>query len=70
MDPPTLSPAHPRLPPKFFDGDRRSYVHCLADRELWRTDLRMVRTVSRSDAPVETFASFAVDNGGLGARPV
>ena len=63
-----MVPANPHI--KFFDGDRRGYVRCLVDRELWRTDLRMVSTVSRSDAPVETLASFAVDNGRPGARPV
>jgi alkaline phosphatase D len=62
-----MVPANPHI--KFFDGDRRGYVRCLVDRELWRTDLRMVSTVSRSDAPVETFASFSVDNGRPGARP-
>ena len=53
---------------KFFDGDRRGYVRCQVDREQWRTDLRMVSTVSRSDAPVSTFASFVVEDGRPGAR--
>jgi alkaline phosphatase D len=60
--------ANPHI--KFFDGDRRGYVRCVVDRGLWRTDLRMVSTVSRSDAPVETFASLAVDDGRPGARRV
>ena len=61
-----MVPANPHI--KFFDGDRRGYVRCLVDRELWRTDLRMVSTVSRSDAPVETFASFAVEDGRPGVQ--
>ena len=57
--------ANPHI--KFFDGDRRGYVRCLLDRHRWRTDLRMVSTVSRSDAPVSTFASFVVEDGRPGA---
>jgi alkaline phosphatase D len=57
--------ANPHI--KFFDGDRRGYVRCNVDRSRWRTDLRMVSTVSRSDAPVSTFASFQVENGIPGA---
>jgi alkaline phosphatase D len=48
---------------KFFDGDRRGYVLCTLDQEQWRTDLRMVSTVSRPDAPVSTFRSFVVEDG-------
>jgi alkaline phosphatase D len=48
-----MIPANPHI--KFFDGDRRGYVRCLVDRDQWRSDLRMVSTVSRSDAPVSTF---------------
>ena len=50
-----------------FDGDRRGYVRCRLDRRQWWTDLRMVTTVSRSDAPVYTFASFEVEDGTPGA---
>jgi alkaline phosphatase D len=52
---------------KFFDGDRRGYVRCRLDRRQLRTDLRMVRTVSRSDAPDYTYASFVVEDGRPGA---
>ena len=63
-----MIPANPHI--KFFDGDRRGYVRCRVDRERWRTDLRMVSTVSRSDAPVYTYKSFAVESGRPGAREV
>jgi alkaline phosphatase D len=63
-----MIPANPHI--KFFDGDRRGYVRCVVDREQWRTDLRMVTTVSRSDAPVATFASFVVEDGRPGAQQV
>ena len=55
---------------KFFDGDRRGYVRCSVDRHEWRTDLRMVTTVSRPDAPAYTFASFVVEDGRPGAQQV
>jgi alkaline phosphatase D len=44
-------------------------VRCRLDHEHWRTDLRMVSTVSRPDAPVETLASFVVEDGRPGALP-
>jgi alkaline phosphatase D len=55
---------------RFFDGDRRGYVRCTLDREQWRTDLRMVTTVSRPDAPAYTFASFVVEDGKPGAQKI
>jgi alkaline phosphatase D len=61
-----MIPANPHI--KFFDGDLRDYVRCTLDRNEWRTDLRMVTTVSRPDAPVSTFASFVVENGRPGAQ--
>ena len=55
---------------KFFDGDRRGYVRCTLDHGEWRTDLRMVPTVSTPDTPIETFASFVVEDGTPGAEQV
>ena len=55
---------------KFFDGDRRGYVRCQVTRDQWRTDLRMVTTVSRPDAPAYTLASFVVEDGRPGAQRV
>jgi len=63
-----MIPDNPHI--KFFDGDRRGYVRCRVTPEQWETDLRMVSTVSRSDAPVSTFASFVVEDGVPGAQPV
>jgi alkaline phosphatase D len=61
-----MVPANPHI--KFFDGDRRGYVLCRVDREEWQTDLRMVSTVSRPEAAVETLASFVVADGSPGAQ--
>jgi alkaline phosphatase D len=55
---------------QFFDGDMRGYVRCTLDHDEWRTDLRMVPTVSTPDAPVSTFASFVVEDGVPGATKV
>ena len=60
-----MVPDNPHI--RFFDGDRRGYVRCTLTPDTWTTDLRMVSTVSTSDAPVSTFASFVVagrDPGG------
>jgi len=51
----------------FFDGDRRGYVLCTLDHELWRTELRMVESVSTPDSPEYTFAEFVVQDGQPGA---
>jgi alkaline phosphatase D len=61
-----MIPFNPHI--RFFDGDRRGYVRCRLDRHEMRTDLRMVRTVSRSDAPDYTYASFIVQDGHPGAQ--
>jgi alkaline phosphatase D len=55
---------------KFFDGDMRGYVLCTLDHDQWRTDLRMVPTVSTRDAPVSTLKSFVVEDGVPGATEV
>jgi alkaline phosphatase D len=63
-----MIPNNPHI--KFFDGDRRGYVLCRVTPRRWETDLRMVTTVSRRDAPVYTLASFAVEDGRPGAQQV
>ncbi|XVQ07374.1 alkaline phosphatase D family protein [Spirillospora sp. CA-255316] len=52
---------------RFFDGDRRGYVTCHLDADRWRTDLRMVPTVSRPDVAATTFASFVIEDRRPGA---
>ena len=55
---------------KFFEGDKRGYVRCTVTPDQWRTDLRMVTTVSRPEAPSYTLASFVVEDGRPGAQQV
>ncbi len=52
---------------KFFDGDRRGYQRIVIEPDRITTRLKMVRTVSRRDAPEYTYASFAVEDGRPGA---
>ncbi len=53
---------------KFFNGDRRGYVRCNVTADRCETDLRMVDSVLRPDAPVSTYASFVVEEGTPGAQ--
>lgn len=52
----------------FFDGDRRGYLRCRVRAAEFTTDLQVVSTVSRPDAPESTYASFVVENGIPGAQ--
>ncbi len=63
-----MVPENPHI--RFFEGDRRGYVVCSLDRALWQTELRMVTTVSRPDAPAYTLAALVVEDGRPGAQPV
>jgi alkaline phosphatase D len=54
---------------KFYNG-RRGYVRCTLTPSSWISDYRTLPYVSRPDAPVETRASFVVENGRPGARVV
>jgi alkaline phosphatase D len=54
---------------RFFDSRWRGYLRCVADRGRWMTDLRVVETVERPDAPVRTLASFVVEDGRPGPHP-
>jgi alkaline phosphatase D len=62
-----MVPFNPNI--RYFDGDRRGYVRCTLDHAQWTTDLRMVSTVSRPDADIETLASFVVLDGQPGVQP-
>jgi alkaline phosphatase D len=52
---------------KFFNG-QRGYVRCSIKPDLWRTDFRVLASVSKPDEPISTRASFVVENGRLGAK--
>ncbi len=61
-----LLAANPDL--KFFNA-QRGYVRVEVDRQLWRTDFRVVPYVSRPGAPVFTRASYVVAHGVPGVVP-
>jgi alkaline phosphatase D len=61
-----MIPENPHI--KFFDGDKRGYFRVNLDHKRWQTDLRIVTTVSRPDAPVYTLASFIVEDGVPGVQ--
>lgn len=52
---------------KFFNG-QRGYVRCEVSRNVWRADYKIVPFVSKPGAPVETAASFIVENGQAGIK--
>jgi alkaline phosphatase D len=51
-----------------FYNQRRGYVRCTLDGERWRSDYRVVPFVRQPDAPVQTQASFVVENGRSGVQ--
>lgn len=46
-----------------FHNSRRGYVRCDVTPKQWTTDFRVVPYVSRPGAPIETRATFVVENG-------
>jgi alkaline phosphatase D len=51
-----------------FCNDQRGYVKCEITRKEMRTDFRVVDYVTRPGAPINTRASFVVENGKAGAQ--
>jgi alkaline phosphatase D len=56
-----LLPENPHV--KFFESRRRGYVLCEVTPERWRTDFRVVDTITAPESRVDTLASFTVENG-------
>jgi phosphodiesterase/alkaline phosphatase D-like protein len=55
---------------KFFDGNHRGYVRCVLTPDRWTTDFRAVQSVTPSESPIGTLASFYVASGEPGARRI
>jgi alkaline phosphatase D len=47
---------------KFYNG-QRGYVRCDVNPKRWQSDYRVVAAVSKPDQPINTRASFVVENG-------
>lgn len=60
-----MIPFNPHI--RYFDGDRRGYLRSELTRTQMRTELRVVDTVSRPDAPESTLAAFVTEDGRPGA---
>ena len=52
---------------KYYNA-QRGYVRCTVTPDRWQSDYRVVPYISRPDAPVETHASFVVQNGRAGGE--
>lgn len=59
-----LLPTNPHF--SYFNA-RHGYTLCELTPDLWRTDFRAVASVATPDEPIETIASFVVENGMPGA---
>ena len=59
----------PENPQVHFFNAQRGYVRCQVTPEQWRTDYRVVPYVTKPGAPLQTRASFVVENGRPGAKP-
>jgi len=53
-----------------FHNSQRGYVRCVINEKTWQTDFRIVPYVTRQGAPIETKASFVVENGKPGASRI
>ena len=58
-------PENPHV--KFFNS-QRGFVRCLVTPERWTSDYRVVSYVSRPGSPIQTRATFVVENNRPGAQ--
>jgi len=55
---------------RFFESRERGYVLVAVSPELWRTDLRVVDTITQPEATARTLGAYGVERGKAGAQPV
>ena len=58
-----------RNPHVLFHNNRRGYVSCTLTEKTWTTHYRVVPYVTRQGAPLETRASFVIEDGDARAKP-
>jgi alkaline phosphatase D len=51
-----------------FQNSKRGYVECTVTPKEWRADYQMVDFVTKPGAPLQTIASFVVENGLAGVK--
>jgi alkaline phosphatase D len=54
---------------RFFESRERGYVLVDVSPELWRTDLRVVDTITQPEATARSLGSYIVERGKAGAQP-
>ena len=59
-------PENPHI--RFFESRERGYVLAEVTPYLWRTELRVVDTITKSEATARTLKAFAVEAGKAGAH--
>ncbi len=52
---------------RYYDG-RHGYMRCEVTPERWQTDIRAMESVTEPDIPIETVATFVVEDGEPGAK--
>jgi alkaline phosphatase D len=60
-------PENPHI--RFFESRERGYVLAKVRPDLWRTELRVVDTISQPEAAARTLRAYAVEAGRAGAQP-
>lgn len=51
-----------------FDDSHRGYVRCTLTQSQWTTDFRGIQTTQSPTSPIDTVASFVVEDGQPGAK--
>jgi alkaline phosphatase D len=60
-------PENPHI--RFFESRERGYVLVDVSPDLWRTDLRVVDTITQPEASTRTLGSYAIERGKAGGQP-
>jgi alkaline phosphatase D len=60
-------PENPHI--RFFESRERGYVLVGVSPVLWRTDLRVVDTITQPEATARTLGAYVVERGQAGAQP-
>ncbi|HEX9563069.1 MAG TPA: alkaline phosphatase D family protein [Gemmatimonadaceae bacterium] len=67
---PSLAQYETTVPGMRYHSNRRGYVRCEITADAWHADYRTVPYVMQPGAPIETAASFVVEQGRAGAHKV
>lgn len=65
---PEFAPVLSKNPQVKFHNSQRGYVRCTVTPKEWKSDYRVVPYVTRPGAPIQTRASFVVEDGQAGVQ--